>query len=59
MPNYTVTDLGPLNHDGVIFEDGAQVTLEEAAAAALLALGVITPGQEKGAKPKSSTNDAG
>lgn len=52
MPSYTVLN-GPVDHDGIRYEDGAEIprlTTEEAAA--LVALGVIGATPEGGKKTK-------
>ncbi len=52
MPSYTVLN-GPVDHDGALYEDGAEIprlTTEEAAA--LVALGVIGATPEGGKKTK-------
>lgn len=41
MPEYTVTELGPLMHDGARYAPGARCALDEAAAAPLLRSGVL------------------
>lgn len=55
MPNFVVTDLGPLSHNGVVSYDGDQVTLDEEVATPLLEIGVIAPAmarQKPGHKEK-------
>lgn len=59
MPNFTVTDLGPLSHDGATFASGEQVAIDECAATPLLDLGVITPAPDHGGKLKPHAKDAG
>lgn len=59
MPTFTVTELGPLSHDGATFASGEQVAIDEGAATPLLDLGVITPATDHGGKPKPHARDAG
>lgn len=59
MPTFVVTGLGPLAHDGVTFTEGNHVVMEDASAAHLLEIGVITPAQEPNSKAKPTAKDVG
>jgi hypothetical protein len=59
MPTFVVTDLGPLTHDGVTSTEGDHVVIQDASAAHLLEIGVITPAQEPNSKAKSTAKDVG
>ena len=54
MPTFIVTELGPLDHDGVSFAQGDQVTIEDSHAQRLLELGVITPSAKTKPMPDSA-----
>jgi len=57
--SYIVTDLGPVHHDGKLFEEGDSIaSLTEEQAAPLLELGVIVTASAKpSAKPAKGGED--
>jgi hypothetical protein len=53
--NYAVTELGPLSSNGQLYSEGQEVSIDDAQAQELIALGIVAP---VGAKPKRSEKDA-
>lgn len=56
MPKYTVTDLGPVEHDGKPYAPGASIELKGPAAEKLLAAGVVA--DQASAKAAKAVADA-
>jgi hypothetical protein len=56
MNRFTVT-IGPVDHDGARYEDGAAIPVDGDAAAALVAAGVIEPAKAAGKDSKPPAAD--
>ena len=56
MARYVVA-LGPVNHDGTDYEEGAGLSLPEDAAAALVAVGVIQQVEQPSKARKAPADD--